>query len=82
MCHIDIGRRLAAGEDEEQIEEEGQQCVGMMRYLNGMCKLAHRPEVAEFQKLLRTIDDQPVIAPRKFREHHEQGLKKRKANRK
>ncbi len=70
ICHVDVGKRLAAGEDDDEIEEAGQQCVGMMRYVNNCLKRAHRPEVAEFQDRLKAVEDQPVIEARKFREHH------------
>lgn len=71
ICHKDVSKRMAAGEDEDEIAVDGQQCVGMIRYANSVCKLSHNAEVADYQRKLRSIEDQPVIAPFKLREHHE-----------
>lgn len=76
ICHVDVSQRMARDQDEDEIELMGQQCVGMIRYVNGCLKRAHDPEVATFQDRLEEIEDKPVIAPRQLRAHHEQRWKR------
>lgn len=73
ICHMSIAEAIESGmeDGDEQIEEEGQHCVGMLRYRNAMCKKSRDPQVARVQNELREIPDVPVIEARKFREHHE-----------
>lgn len=71
ICHESIEEMMGRGYEGEQIEEHGQHCVGMLRYRNSMCKLSRDPQTAQAQTELRTVPDQALIPPRKFREHHE-----------
>ncbi len=74
VCHMDINRLMKKGLNEDQIAITGQHCVGLLRYMNSVCKLSRDPEKSAAQKLIRTIPDRPMIAAFKFREHHEQSL--------
>ena len=73
ICHKSIAEMIESGipEGDPQLEEEGEHCVGMLRYRNAMCKRSRDPETAQAQTEIRSVDDVPVIEARKFREHHE-----------
>lgn len=73
ICHVDIARLAAKGLDDDQILEQGQQCVGAIRYANSACKDARDPEVLDFQERVAATPDQPVIPARMLREYHESG---------
>lgn len=70
ICHTDVGRKLARDMSEDEIKIEGQHCVGMLRYLNGMLKLSRDPDRAAAQRAIRDVPDAPTIPPREFRDHH------------
>jgi len=79
ICHMDITRLQAEAEDcdededtisEEEIEENGQHCVGMLRYMSAMCKLSRDPEKAKAQNDVKKVKDREVLMPYQFREHH------------
>lgn len=70
ICHKSIDEMIEDGQ-EEHIHDEGQHCVGILRYRNAVCKLGRDPEVFQVQKELKNVPDQPVIESMKFREHHE-----------
>ncbi len=76
ICHMDVRRLENEGLEKDEVDEQGQHCVGMLRYTNGLCKLSRDAEKAEAQRALRKVEDQPTIEPRKFREHHESLLGK------
>lgn len=59
------------GADEDEIEEQGQHCVGILRYRNAVCKKSRDSKILAVQDSLRTIPDQQVIAAGQFRKHHE-----------
>ncbi len=75
ICHMDV-ERLHGEEDaedhvfDEEVEKLGQHCVGMLRYMNSMCKLSRDPEKAAAQNVIRETPDKPVIQVPNFREHH------------
>ena len=75
ICHMDVAR-LQGGDDseecldDEEIEEQGHHCVGMLRYMSGMCKLSRDLQKAQFQNEIKTVKDRPVLKPNTFREHH------------
>jgi len=71
ICHEEIEELSVRGLESEEIEQEGQHCVGMLRYRNAMCKRSRDEETAQAQMELKTVPDQDLIPPRKFREHHE-----------
>lgn len=73
ICHKSIAEMIHEGipEGDPQLEVQGQHCVGMLRYRTAVCKLSRDPEVYQVQQELKTVLDQSLIAPFKFREHHE-----------
>lgn len=71
LCHVDYGQRKEAGQPQAKIEAEGQHCIGILRYRSSMCKLSRHADIAAIQTRLRSIKDQPLIPPWKFREHHD-----------
>lgn len=71
ICHVEVKKLQSKGMTPPEIEINGQHCVGMLRYMNGSCKRSRGPEKYQAQKKLEKIEDQPVIEPWKFREHHE-----------
>lgn len=74
ICHVEVKQLQDNGLSEEEIDEQGEHCVGMLRYMNGSCKRSRDPEKFAAQKGLEKIKDQPVIEPWKFRQHHESKL--------
>lgn len=76
ICHMDIQRMRDDAEswgeeiDDDVIAEEGQQCVGMIRYANSSCKRSKVRHVPDFQTAVKAVPDQDIIAPWKLREHH------------
>lgn len=73
VCHVSVKELSDEGLDETEIEEAGQHCVGMLRYMSNMCRLSRDPATIQAQRALKEVKDQAVIPPWKFREHHEQG---------
>jgi hypothetical protein len=71
ICHEEIEEMAVRGYSDEEIIDEGQHCVGMLRYRNNMCKRSRDPEVSKVQVELRDIPDEDVISAGKFREHHD-----------
>jgi hypothetical protein len=69
ICHMDL-LSLPKKLTQDQIIEQGQMCVGMVRYTNSICKRSRRPELAEFQDKLSQVEDVPTIPPGKLREYH------------
>jgi hypothetical protein len=86
VCHMEIDRMQdemnEQGEpiDDDRIAEEGQQCVGMIRYANSLCKRSRVREVRDFQATVKATPDEPTIPPFKLREHHTLPAKKTTRN--
>jgi hypothetical protein len=78
ICHPEIKRLADRGLDQDEILEQGQMCVGMIRYANSVCKSARRPEMQAFQEAVSKVPDQPLIPPFKLREHHTPPARKQK----
>ena len=70
ICHVAVANKQKRGLSNHEIGETGQHCVGMLRYMNSMCKLSRDPDKMNAQQKVRTVDDIPVIAPNGFRNHH------------
>lgn len=70
VCHTDIDKLKENGCTDEQIEEEGQHCVGMLRYMTSVARRSRDPERLAAQKALESTKDQAIIPPFKFGEHH------------
>jgi hypothetical protein len=58
------------GLSDEAINARGQHCVGMLRYMNGMCQLSRDEEKRAAQRRLKEVADQPVLKVNTFIEHH------------
>lgn len=69
VCHMDLAH-LPKELTPEQIIEQGQMCVGMVRYTNSVFKRSRRPELEAFQDLLETVKDVPTIPRWKLEEYH------------
>ena len=78
ICHTEISEMMEEGYSEDEIQETGQHCVGMLRYRNTTCKLSADPETYAAQIELRQIEDEKLIPPHKFVEHHTLILPKKK----
>jgi hypothetical protein len=74
ICHTHVDKMVDAGLTEEEQEESGQHCVGMLRYMNSVIRTSRDPERSKRQIELKKIPDQPLIAPFKFREYHENSI--------
>lgn len=71
VCHVDVARLIDEGvTEDEEIDEAGEHCVGMLRYMNAVCKRSRDPEKAAAQDRVEEIEDQPIIPPFKFEEYH------------
>jgi hypothetical protein len=70
ICHKDIAK-LANVDSPANIHEQGQQCVGMIRYANAVGKLSCDPVICEFQKRLDGVKDVAVIPRGGLRDHHD-----------
>jgi hypothetical protein len=71
ICHKSVEALAAEGLSDIEIDTFGQHCVGMLRYRNTLAKLSRDPQVARWQRELREVPDQPVLAARTFMSHHE-----------
>lgn len=80
VCHMDLAH-LPKNLTPDQILEQGQMCVGMVRYANSIIKRAHRPDLAEFQDRLCQVKDDPTIPPGKLAEYHTLSMATKKASR-
>lgn len=80
ICHTEVAEMKGDNEDIEDdiIAEEGQHCVGFLRYMSSLCKLSRDPDKAAAQRELKTVPDLAVIPAWQFRKHHEQMLAKKK----
>jgi len=74
VCHLDIAARKKRKQSDSVIDRLGDHCVGFLRYMTAVFKLSRDSEQAAAQSRLEAIPDQPVIAPFKLRDHHENGL--------
>ena len=81
ICHMDIARLDEEGLGPEEVEEQGQYCVGMSRYRNSICKSSRDPEQFQFQQELKKVPDKPLIPPNRFLEYHSAPPPKRKSRR-
>lgn len=70
ICHTNINKQTAIGKTTDEIKLDGQHCVGMLRYMNSMCKLSRHRDKADAQIELKDVDDIAVIPPRQFTNHH------------
>jgi len=70
ICHSDINKRSSVGQSESQIDEQGQHCVGFLRYRTKVCKTSRDEDQRAHQYKLKEIDDQEVIDAFQFVAHH------------
>src|SRR5271170_3653934 len=60
-CHMSLDQD---GDTEEQLaEDEGQQCAGQALFMNRMCKMSRRREMAEMQSRLKKECKVEVLFP-------------------
>ena len=69
-CHKEVNALTAQGYDEEEIANDGQHCVGMLRYRNKVCKTSRNAEERAHQSALKDIEDEEVLDAFTFVEHH------------
>jgi hypothetical protein len=80
ICHSEITKLSKAGGSDYQIQQQGQHCVGFLRYQSSMARLSRDPLKAAAQNELTKVADQPAIPSRQFTEFHARpgGKKQRK----
>ena len=72
ICHKSMDAMAAKGVPTKSMLRRGQQCVGMIRYTNAVCKNAYRPEVQQFQAEVAETPDKPIIPAFELRKYHEE----------
>lgn len=73
ICHVSINKMIRQGIDEDEWLEEGQHCVGFLRYRSTVCKRGRDRAQSDRQTELQEIPDQSLIPPRQFKSYHERG---------
>lgn len=80
ICHVDLKQKLDQGMTNEEVMEEGEHCVGMLRYMNSVCKLSRDKDKAAAQHRVAEIKDKPLISPFQFRAYHDPLGKQKKGD--
>jgi hypothetical protein len=74
ICHREVTKLKRCGHSggmtDEEVNENGQHCVGMLRYMNGMFQRSRNDEKRAAQQRLKEVADQPVLAANTFVEYH------------
>ena len=74
ICHTSIDRMKEKGKSDGEIQDKGQHCVGMLRYMNTVFRQSRDPDRYKAQLRLSKIDDQALIPPFQFRQYHQAGI--------
>jgi hypothetical protein len=80
ICHVDISKMQERGLSTDEIQQTGQHCVGMLRYMNSVCKLSRNGVKAAAQQAVEEIPDQPVISAWEFSKYHGSNNEDRKGD--
>jgi hypothetical protein len=69
ICHQEIND-MSETYSKEEIEEDGEHCVGFLRYRNQVCKRSRDQNQLARQDELKEIDDQEVLGAFQLVDHH------------